>query len=70
MELLIAVIVAGVMVYEFYTGSIIVENGTRAKSLSRKDRPGTFWFWIVVQTAIVIWMLLEWFGVLKSGIFS
>ena len=70
MEPFIAVIVTGVVVYEFYTGSIIVENGARAKSLSRKEHPGTFWFWIVVQIAIVAWMLLEWFGVIHSGIFS
>jgi len=70
MELFIAVIVAGVMAYEFYTGAIVVQNGARGKALSRKTHPGTFWFWIVVQAAIVVWMLLEWFGIVNTGIFS
>jgi len=65
MELFIAVIVVGVMVYEFYNGEIITKNGARAKALSRKTHPGTFWFWIVVQTAFVVWMLLEWFHVVN-----
>ena len=70
MELFITVIVAGVIVYEFYTGAIVVQNGTRSKALSRKTHPGTFWFWIVVQVAIIVWMLLEWFDVINTGIFS
>ena len=70
MELFIAVVVAGVMVYEFYTGAIVVRNGARSKALSRRTHPRTFWFWIVVQAAIVVWMLLEWFGVINTGIFS
>lgn len=70
MELFIAVIVAGVIVYEFYTGAIVVQNGARGKALSRKTHPGTFWFWIVIQIAIIVWMLLEWLNVINSGIFS
>ena len=70
MELMIAVIVAGVMVYEFYTGAIVVQNGARAKAVSRADRPGHFWFWIVVQTAIVVFMLLEWFDITQVNLFS
>jgi len=70
MELFIAVIVAGVITYEFYTGAIVVQNGARGKALSRKTHPGTFWFWIVVQAAIVVWMLLEWIGVINTGLFS
>jgi hypothetical protein len=62
MELLIAVIMVGVVVYEFYTGAIVVKDGARSKAISRKDRPGHFWFWIVVQAAIFVWMMLEWLG--------
>jgi hypothetical protein len=70
MELFIAVIVAGVIMYEFYTGAIVVQNGARGKALSRKTHPGTFWFWIVVQVAIIVWMMLEWFNIANTGIFS
>ncbi len=71
MELFIAVIVIGVMAYEFYNGEIIVKNGaSRAKGLSRKTNPGTFWFWIVIQAAIVVFMLLEWLNITNVGIFS
>ena len=70
MELFIAVIVAGVMVYEFYTDAIIVQNGVRGKAMSRKTHPGTFWFWIVVQAVIVMIMLLEWFDITHLNFFS
>ena len=70
MELMIALIVAGVMVYEFYTGAIVVQNGARAKAVSRADRPAHFWLWIVVQTAIVVFMLLEWFDITQVNLFS
>jgi len=65
MELFMAVIVVGVMVYEFYTGGIITKYASHAKALSRKTHPVTFWFWIVVQAAFVIWMLLEWFNIVN-----
>ncbi len=65
MELFIAAIIVGVIVYEFYTGAIVVKNGARAKSLARATNPGTFWFWIVVQAVIVVWMVLETFGIVN-----
>ena len=70
MELFIAVSVAGVIAYEFYTGDIIVKNGTRGKALSRKTHPGTFWFWVIVQVGIIVLMLLEWFNITHLDMFS
>jgi len=65
MELFIAIIVAGVIIYEFYTGAIVVQNGARAKAISRADRPGHFWFWIVVQLGIIVVSILSWLGIIK-----
>jgi hypothetical protein len=42
MEFFIAVIMVGMLAYEFFTGEVIVKNGVRGKAVSRKDSPGTF----------------------------
>ncbi|HKJ37624.1 MAG TPA: hypothetical protein VJ972_02520 [Anaerolineales bacterium] len=65
MEIFIAVVMAGLIVYEFYTGAIVVQNGARAKAISRAGRPGHFWFWVVVQAVVLVWMTLEWLGVVN-----
>jgi len=65
MELFIAILMAGMIVYEFYTGEVVVQNGVRAQSRSRKSKPVTFWFTVVIQAAILVWMLLEWQGIVN-----
>jgi len=68
MDLFIALILIGLLGYEFYTGQIIVQNGARSKSLSRAVNPGTFWFWISVQVVIVVVMFLSWLEVINLPI--
>ncbi len=52
MNLLIAVILVGVIVYELYTGNIPVRYGStvsRERSISRSEKPFQFWLWVVIQ---------------------
>jgi len=68
MDLFTAVILMGLLVYEFYTGEIAVQNGARSKSLSRSTNPSTYWFWVIVQAVIVVIMLLSWFNFIELPI--
>jgi hypothetical protein len=57
MNLLIPVILAGVIVYELYTGHIPVRYGStvsRERSISRSGKPFQFWFWVVVQAVFAV----------------
>lgn len=65
MELFIAVIMVGMLVYEFFTGEVIVKNGVRSRTVSRKNSPGTFWFVVALQVAIMGWMALELLGLVN-----
>lgn len=68
MELFIAVILAGVIFYELYTGNIPVRYGStvsRSHSISRGEKPFQFWLWVVIQAAAVIVALLLWLGIIK-----
>ena len=65
MEIFIAVIMIGMLVYEFFTGEVMVKNGTRGRAVSRKDSPGTFWFVVILQVVILAWMTLEMLGIMN-----
>ena len=65
MEILVTVIMVGMLIYEFVTGEVIVKNGARGRAVSRKDSPGTFWFVVALQVAIMGWMTLELLGVVN-----
>lgn len=65
MELFIALILAGVILYELYTGNIPVRYGStvsRKRSVSRSEKPVQFWLWVTVQAAAAI---LFGFGIIK-----
>jgi hypothetical protein len=68
MELFIAIIIAGVLVYEFYTGAIVVQNGARSRAVSRSDRPGHFWFWITLQVVFLVVLVLSWLGIINFSL--
>jgi len=68
MELLIAVILIGVIVYELYTGNIPVRYGStvsRSRSVSRTDKPFQFWLWVVIQAAAAVVAILLWLGIIN-----
>ena len=65
MNLLIAVILVGVVVYELYSGSIPVRYGStlsRARSISRRERPVAFWLWVMIQA---VFAALFGFGIIQ-----
>ena len=57
MELIIAVILIGLILYELYTGNIPLRYGStvsRKRSVSRSEKPVQFWLWMVVQAGLAI----------------
>jgi hypothetical protein len=68
MELFIAVILIGVMLYELYTGNIPVRYGStvsRSRSISRSGKPFQFWMWVGIQGAAAVVALLLWLGIIR-----
>jgi len=62
MGLFIAVITAGAMLYFLFTGEIPVR---RRRPILRAEQPVYYWFLILIQAAIFIVGLLDWFGVIE-----
>lgn len=57
MNLFIAVILVGVIVYELYTGNIPVRYGStvsRSRSIARVEKPLQFWMWVIIQAIFAI----------------
>lgn len=65
MELFIAVILFGVIVYELVTGNIPIRYGSsvsRRRSVSRSEKPVQYWLWVLLQAAFAF---LFAFGIIK-----
>ncbi len=65
MNLLIAVILVGVILYELSTGNIPIRYGatvSRERSISRSGKPFQFWLWVVIQAVFAV---LFGFGIIK-----
>jgi hypothetical protein len=51
------VVVAGMVLYELYSGEAIV-RGTRR--ITRGDNPFRYWFWVVFHTGILAVLIVAW----------
>ncbi|MBV6450498.1 MAG: hypothetical protein MHPDNHAH_01222 [Anaerolineales bacterium] len=64
-NLFIAIILAGLIVYELFTGTIPMRYGathSRKRSVSRSEKPIQFWIWVAVQA---VFAALFGFGIIK-----
>jgi hypothetical protein len=50
------------LTYELLSGKVINEKSVR-RVIFRSKRPGMFWFVVGFQLVVLIWMLLELFGI-------
>jgi hypothetical protein len=57
----VSVIAVGAMLYFLFTGEIPVR---RRRPILRAEQPEYFWFLILIQLAIFVAGLLDWFGVI------
>lgn len=65
MNLFIAVILIGLIVYELVTGTIPMRYGathSRTRSVFRREKPIQFWIWVAVQGLFAV---LFGFGIIK-----
>jgi hypothetical protein len=65
MNLFVAVILAGLIAYELYGGTIPVRYGattSRAHSISRSEKPFQFWAWVAIQA---VFAALFGFGIIR-----
>jgi len=63
-NILIAIIVYGVLVYELVSGYALGRFGAQSTRITRKEQPAKYWSYLLFQFAFATTILLYGFGII------